>query len=88
MLLIWFVKITIGFFAVQAHNVFYNFNEAVRMSNLMKAHLIRERSFDESTFTWGMVFLLLGCMLLQQSQMLMEKEGWGPQKAAGLMCSL
>lgn len=36
---------------MQEHNVFYNFNEAIRMPNPMKAHLIREYSFDEKKKT-------------------------------------
>lgn len=82
-------KITMwGFFSAQAHNVFYNFNEAVRMPNLMKAHLTRECSSDERTFNWSMVFLLLRYIssLLRQLQMLMEKEGQGLQQVAGLKC--
>lgn len=75
-----------GFFSAQAHNVFYNLSEAVRMPNLMKAHLTRECSSAEQTFNWSMVFLLLRYIpsLLQQLQMLMEKEGQGPQQVAGL----
>lgn len=39
------------------------------MPNLMKTHLIRGHSFDDRTFYWCMVFLLLGHALLQQLQM-------------------
>lgn len=51
------------------------------MSNLRKGHSISDCSFDEGTANSGMVFLLLGHTLLQQYQMLMEKEGQGLQKA-------
>lgn len=58
------------------------------MPNLMKAHLIREYSFDERTFHWGEGFSSVGMCPTATIATLMEKEGQGPQKAAGLKCPL